>query len=97
MVGNFDIRQVVSDETMSIWRVLMVPRGSVPWRDWRGGVRGFVFLGYGFPKFFPFLAFEDSLSDITCCHFLIVEVTEVQRYPQGGVSLLLVNWNYSYK
>ena len=34
---------------------------------------------------------------ITCCHFFIIEVTEVEGYPQGGVSLLLVNWNYSYK
>jgi hypothetical protein len=34
---------------------------------------------------------------ITCCHFLIVEVTEVEGYPQGGISLLLVTWNYSYK
>jgi hypothetical protein len=30
---------------------------------------------------------------MTCCHFSIVEVTEVEGYPQGGVSLLLVNWN----
>ena len=35
--------------------------------------------------------------DITCCHFSLVEVVEVQEYPRGGVSLLLVNWNYSYK
>ena len=34
---------------------------------------------------------------ITSCHFLIIEVTEVEGYPQGGVSLLLVNWNNSYK
>jgi hypothetical protein len=25
---------------------------------------------------------------------LIVEVTEVEGYPQGGISLLLVTWNY---
>ena len=34
---------------------------------------------------------------ITCCQFFIIVVTEVEGYPQGGVSLLLVNWNYSYK
>jgi hypothetical protein len=34
---------------------------------------------------------------ITYCHFLIVEVTEVEGYPQGRISLLLVTWNYSYK
>ena len=38
-----------------------------------------------------------SLQCITCCHFFIIEVTEIEGYPQGGVSLLLVNWNYSYK
>jgi hypothetical protein len=37
------------------------------------------------------------LESITCCHFWIVEVTDVEGYPQGGVSLLLVTWNYSYK
>jgi hypothetical protein len=40
---------------------------------------------------------KSSNKLITCCHFLIVEVTEVEGYPQGGISFLLVTWNYSYK
>ena len=34
--------------------------------------------------------YKDLQKSITCCHFFIIEVTEVEGYPQGGVSLLLV-------
>jgi hypothetical protein len=49
------------------------------------------------PAVVQLLFFLRTLLCIICCHFLKVEVTEVEGYPQGGISLLLVTWNYSYK
>ena len=45
------------------------------------------------------MSMREMMGCIICitCHFLIVEVAEVQGYPLGGVSLLLVNGIYSNK